>query len=98
MPGSAGGYSGRQTVYDVMGRVVRASNPTAMTNAWELADEDPTSFTEPDAFGSEDDVRAREAALIPEWLFLPHCRYEGGIRIDFSLQIFWKPRLIPNTA
>ena len=47
-PGSVGGYSGQKIVYDVMGRVIRTSNPTE-TNAsgtpasWTTAGDDATA-------------------------------------------------------
>ncbi|HJR07936.1 MAG TPA: carbohydrate-binding protein, partial [Pyrinomonadaceae bacterium] len=40
LPGSVGKYSGQHTVYDVMGRAVRASNPTEINNGWEPAGDD----------------------------------------------------------
>jgi YD repeat-containing protein len=33
-PGSSGGYSARNTIYDAMGRAVKQSNPTEVTSAW----------------------------------------------------------------
>jgi subtilisin family serine protease len=41
-PGGAAPYRGQHTVYDVMGRAVRSSNPTAITSGWEPVDEDLT--------------------------------------------------------
>lgn len=39
-PGGAAPYRGQHTVFDVMGRAVRSSNPTAITSAWVPVDED----------------------------------------------------------
>ena len=39
-PGSTGQYKGQHTIYDVMGRAVRSSNPTEITNTWESAGDD----------------------------------------------------------
>jgi RHS repeat-associated protein len=39
-PNSSGGYSGRQIDYDVMGRVVRQSNPTESDGMWNAAGDD----------------------------------------------------------
>src|SRR5258705_13669569 len=33
-PGSSGGYSARNTIYDAMGRAIKQSNPTETTSAW----------------------------------------------------------------
>ena len=33
-PGSNGGYSARNTIYDAMGRAIKQSNPTEVTGAW----------------------------------------------------------------
>jgi YD repeat-containing protein len=33
-PGSTGGYSARNTIYDAMGRAIQQSNPTEITSAW----------------------------------------------------------------
>ncbi|HKB65751.1 MAG TPA: hypothetical protein VKC61_07815 [Pyrinomonadaceae bacterium] len=33
-PGSIGGYSARNTIYDAMGRAMKQSNPTEVTSAW----------------------------------------------------------------
>ncbi|MCA1634024.1 MAG: hypothetical protein LC802_09990, partial [Acidobacteria bacterium] len=39
-PGTGGNYRAQHTVYDVMGRAVRASTPTQVTTGWEPVDED----------------------------------------------------------
>lgn len=39
-PGSAGGYRGRKNEYDIMGRLVRQSNPAEIDGDWELAGDD----------------------------------------------------------
>ena len=42
-PGSAGGYSGQFTIYDVMGRARQQSNPTEMTSNWVPAGDDAST-------------------------------------------------------
>jgi YD repeat-containing protein len=42
-PGSAGGYSGQWTIYDVMGRVWNQSTPTEINGGWAAVGDDATS-------------------------------------------------------
>jgi YD repeat-containing protein len=43
-PGGTAPYRGQHTVYDVMGRAVRSSNPAAITNAWEPTGDDAAGW------------------------------------------------------
>ena len=43
-PNSAGGYRGQLTQYDVMGRVIKQSNPTEMTLLWAAAGDDAAGW------------------------------------------------------
>jgi len=40
-PGSAGGYKAQSYEYDIMGRLVRQTNPTEINGAWEAMGDDP---------------------------------------------------------
>jgi YD repeat-containing protein len=43
-PGSTGGYSAANTIYDVMGRAVKQSNPTETNSAWAPAGDDAAGW------------------------------------------------------
>jgi YD repeat-containing protein len=43
-PGSAGGFKGQITVYDVMGRAMKQSNPTEITSAWAPVGDDAVGW------------------------------------------------------
>jgi YD repeat-containing protein len=43
-PGSAGGYSAVNTQYDLMGRVMKQSNPTEVSSSWTPAGDDAAGF------------------------------------------------------
>ena len=44
LPGSSGGYTGKLTFYDVMGRVLKESNPTEMNSSWVPSGDDAAGW------------------------------------------------------